>query len=128
MLRSMQTAASGMHAQQTRIDNIANNLANVNTTGFKRSQLDFQDLLYVTLRSAGAEAAQGTQIPTGLQVGSGDRSERIRTYNFPQSRITDHRIGLTVHNLDAIMAGDLEEVVNAILAYRREEALAATRQ
>ncbi len=62
------------------------------------------------------------------QVGTGDRSAKIRTYNFPQSRVTDHRIGLTVHSLDAIMAGDLAEVVDAILAYRREEALAATRQ
>jgi len=61
------------------------------------------------------------------QVGTGDRSAKIRIYNFPQSRVTDHRIGLTVHSLDAIMAGDLDEVVNAILAYRREEALAATR-
>ncbi|MEN8006177.1 MAG: peptide chain release factor 1 [Candidatus Krumholzibacteriota bacterium] len=61
------------------------------------------------------------------QVGTGDRSAKIRTYNYPQSRVTDHRIGLTVHSLDAIMAGDLDEVVNAILAYRREEALAATR-
>jgi len=62
------------------------------------------------------------------QVGTGDRSAKIRTYNFPQSRVTDHRIGLTVHSLDAIMAGELGEVVDAILAYRREEALAATRQ
>ena len=62
------------------------------------------------------------------QVGTGDRSAKIRTYNFPQSRVTDHRIGLTVHNLDAIMGGDLETVVEAILAYRREEALAATRK
>ncbi len=61
------------------------------------------------------------------QVGTGDRSAKIRTYNFPQSRVTDHRIGLTLHSLDAIMAGDLDEVVNAILTYRREEALAATR-
>jgi len=61
------------------------------------------------------------------QVGTGDRSGKIRTYNFPQSRVTDHRIGLTLHSLDAVMAGDLEDVVNAILAYRREEALAATR-
>ncbi len=61
------------------------------------------------------------------QVGTGDRSAKIRTYNFPQSRVTDHRIGLTVHSLDAIMAGELGEVVDAILAYRREEALAATR-
>ena len=61
------------------------------------------------------------------QVGTGDRSAKIRTYNFPQSRVTDHRIGLTLHSLDAIMTGDLDDVVNAILAYRREEALAATR-
>ncbi|MBE0567038.1 MAG: peptide chain release factor 1 [Krumholzibacteria bacterium] len=61
------------------------------------------------------------------QVGTGDRSAKIRTYNFPQSRVTDHRIGLTVHNLDAVMAGELDDVVDAIQAYRREEALAATR-
>jgi len=61
------------------------------------------------------------------QVGTGDRSAKIRTYNFPQSRVTDHRIGLTVHSLDAIMAGNLDEVVDAILNFRREEALAATR-
>jgi peptide chain release factor 1 len=62
------------------------------------------------------------------QVGTGDRSAKIRTYNYPQSRVTDHRIGLTVHNLDAIMAGDLEDVVEAVQAYRRTEALAANRQ
>ncbi|MFH2051274.1 MAG: peptide chain release factor 1 [bacterium] len=62
------------------------------------------------------------------QVGTGDRSAKIRTYNYPQSRVTDHRIGLTVHNLDAIMAGELDDVVEAILAYRREKALEATRQ
>ncbi|MCP4571589.1 MAG: peptide chain release factor 1 [bacterium] len=61
------------------------------------------------------------------QVGTGDRSGKIRTYNYPQSRVTDHRIGLTVHNLDAIMAGDLDEVVAAIQDHRRQEALAATR-
>ena len=61
------------------------------------------------------------------QVGTGDRSAKIRTYNYPQSRVTDHRIGLTVHNLDAILAGDLHVVVEAILAYRREMALEATR-
>jgi peptide chain release factor 1 len=61
------------------------------------------------------------------QVGTGDRSAKIRTYNFPQSRVTDHRIGLTLHSLDAIMAGEMDDVVEAILAYRRDEALAATR-
>ncbi len=51
------------------------------------------------------------------QVGSGDRSERIRTYNFPQNRVTDHRIGLTLYKLDAIMAGELDELVEALAAY-----------
>jgi peptide chain release factor 1 len=60
-------------------------------------------------------------------VGTGDRSAKIRTYNFPQDRVTDHRIGLTVHNLEAIMAGELDEIVAAIQAYRREQALLAKR-
>ena len=49
------------------------------------------------------------------QVGSGDRSERIRTYNFPQSRVTDHRIGLTLYKLDQIMDGDLDEIIDALI-------------
>ncbi len=61
------------------------------------------------------------------QVGSGDRSAKIRTYNFPQSRLTDHRIGLTVHNLDAIMDGELDEVIAELQAYRREQSLATSR-
>lgn len=61
------------------------------------------------------------------QVGTGDRSAKIRTYNYPQSRVTDHRIGLTVHSLDAIMQGELDPIVDAILEYRRNEALAAAR-
>jgi len=60
-------------------------------------------------------------------VGTGDRSGKIRTYNFPQSRVTDHRIGLTVHSLDAIMQGDLEDVVAAIRESRRQEALQESR-
>ncbi len=60
-------------------------------------------------------------------VGTGDRSGKIRTYNFPQSRVTDHRIGLTVHSLDAIMQGDLEDVVTAIREFRRQEALQESR-
>ncbi len=57
------------------------------------------------------------------QVGSGDRSERIRTYNFPQGRLTDHRIGLTLYRLDAIMTGDIGEVVDALRAHYQMEAL-----
>lgn len=62
------------------------------------------------------------------QVGSGDRSAKIRTYNYPQSRVTDHRIGLTIHNLEAIMQGELDEIVEAIQEHRRSEILAAGRQ
>jgi peptide chain release factor 1 len=59
------------------------------------------------------------------QVGSGDRSERIRTYNFPQGRMTDHRIGLTLYRLDAIMAGDIAEIADALRAFYQMEALQA---
>jgi peptide chain release factor 1 len=59
------------------------------------------------------------------QVGSGDRSERIRTYNFPQGRMTDHRIGLTLYRLDSIMAGDIAEIVDALRTHYQMEALQA---
>jgi peptide chain release factor 1 len=55
-------------------------------------------------------------------VGTGDRSAKIRTYNFPQSRVTDHRIGLSVHNLSAVLDGDLDEIVKALRLASREEA------
>ena len=58
-----------------------------------------------------------------LQVGTGDRSERIRTYNYPQGRLTDHRIGLTLYRLEAILNGDLDEVVDALRAYDQAEKL-----
>ena len=59
-----------------------------------------------------------------LQVGSGDRSERIRTYNFPQGRLTDHRINLTLYKLDRVMEGDLEEVLDALIADHQSKLLA----
>ena len=57
------------------------------------------------------------------QVGSGDRSERIRTYNFPQGRVTDHRIGLTLYKLDAIMDGGLDELIDALVTADQAEKL-----
>lgn len=73
MIRSLYTAATGMQAQQTNMDVISNNLANVNTRGFKKSRAEFQDLLYQTLRSSGATQAAGMTVPTGVQVGLGTR-------------------------------------------------------
>ena len=58
-------------------------------------------------------------------IGSGDRSERVRTYNFPQNRVTDHRIGLSVHKLDQVMQGDLEELIGGLLEFDRQERLNA---
>jgi flagellar basal-body rod protein FlgG len=74
MLRSLYTAATGMEAQQTKMDVIAHNLANTNTTGFKRSRAEFEDLLSDTIRSSGAPNAQGGGQPSALQVGLGVRT------------------------------------------------------
>lgn len=71
MIRAFNTCATGMAAQQAVLDNTANNLANLNTTGFKSSTVEFQDLLYATIRQPGATSAQGQQLPTGLQIGTG---------------------------------------------------------
>jgi flagellar basal-body rod protein FlgG len=71
MMKGLYTAASGMKVQQINVDVIANNLANVNTAGYKRTQADFQDLLYVILREPGAQTQSGFATPSGVQIGSG---------------------------------------------------------
>lgn len=73
MLRAFSTAATGMAAQQMLVDVIANNLANINTTGFKRSQVNFQDLLYDQIKGFGTEVASGVYSPIGIEIGSGVR-------------------------------------------------------
>jgi flagellar basal-body rod protein FlgG len=73
MLRALYTSATGMKAQEMRIDNTANNLANVNTTAFKRSHMDFADLMYTNFRAPGTTVADGQVSPTGLQIGNGVR-------------------------------------------------------
>jgi len=82
MIRALYTAATGMEAQQLSIDVIANNLANVNTTGFKKSRADFQDLLYQTLRAPGTPSTNSTTNPTGIQVGLGARPAAIQRINL----------------------------------------------
>lgn len=73
MFRALATAASGMEAQQTKLDVTANNIANVSTNGFKKSRAEFADLMYQTTRAAGAPTGNGTAAPTGLEVGLGVR-------------------------------------------------------
>ncbi len=83
-------------------------------------------LLKARLLSAEQEKQQSAQAQSRkLQVGSGDRSERIRTYNFPQGRVTDHRINLTLYQLAKVVDGDLDELINALQQEYRAEQLAA---
>lgn len=100
MIRAMHTAATGMEAQQERIDVISNNLANVNTTGFKKQRADFQDLMYQTTRAPGATSAQGNFVPTGVQVGTG-----VRTASTHRSFSTGD-FAQTGNQLDLAIQGD----------------------
>jgi len=100
MIPALWSVASGMLAQQLNLDVIANNLANVNTTGFKKSRVDFQDLLYNTIRAAGALIAQGAQVPTSVQVGHGVRTVAIQKL-FSQGDFQQ-----TQNTLDLVIEGD----------------------
>ncbi|MEN6355599.1 MAG: flagellar basal-body rod protein FlgG [Armatimonadota bacterium] len=100
MIRALYTAATGMAAQQTNLDITANNLANVNTSGFKKTRADFQDLLYQTIRSAGSSQAQGVQVPTGIQVGLGTRMAAT------QKIFTQGDYKQTDNDLDVMIEGD----------------------
>jgi len=100
MIRSLYTAATGMEAQKLNIDVVANNLANVNTTGYKRSRADFQDLIYQTVSEPGATSAEGSQIPTGIQVGLGVRTIAVQKM-FDQGDFAS-----TGNPLDLVIEGD----------------------
>ena len=96
----------------------------------ERSQFKNKDKAMKVLRSRLYEMEQAKQTEAiasdrKAQVGTGDRSERIRTYNYPQGRVTDHRIGLTLYKLEQIVNGDMEEVVDALITYYRTEMLKA---
>jgi flagellar basal-body rod protein FlgG len=100
MLRALYSSATGMESQQLNLDIVANNLANVNTTGFKKSKIEFQDLLYQTTRTAGAEAGGGNQVPTGLQIGHGSRAVATSKV-FTTGELTQ-----TGEKLDVAIQGD----------------------
>ena len=100
MIRGIWTAATGMTAQQMTIDNVANNLANGNTTGFKKSRANFEDLMYQTLLIAGATTPGGGQVPTGIQVGMGVKPSSV------QKIYTQGDFVQTGNDLDMAIQGD----------------------
>ncbi len=100
MLRSLFVAATGMESQKLNIDVIANNLANVNTVGFKKSRADFQELIYQSIRTPGSTSAEGTQVPSGIQVGLGVKPVAVQKL-FLQGNFTH-----TGNNLDVVIEGD----------------------
>jgi flagellar basal-body rod protein FlgG len=99
MIRSLWTAATGMQGQSASVDVIANNIANVNTVGFKKSRVDFQDLLYDTLREPGAASSDSTEVPTGIQIGHGARVVAV-TKQFSPGEYTN-----TKNELDLAIVG-----------------------
>lgn len=117
MIRSLWISKTGLDAQQTQMDVISNNLANVNTTGFKRGRGVFEDLLYQNVRQAGSQSSQQTSLPSGLQIGTGVRTaatERVHT----QGNLTQ-----TGNDLDiAINGGGFFQVLrpDGALGYSRD--------
>src|ERR1700729_3143960 len=119
MIRALYSAATGMESQQLNLDVISNNLANVNTTGFKKSKIEFQDLLYQNVRSPGAEQGNGNELPTGLQIGHGARA-------VATSRVfTEGELTQTGERLDMAIQGDgffQVTMPDGTLAYTRDGA------
>jgi flagellar basal-body rod protein FlgG len=120
MIKSLFTAATGMDAQQTRISVIANNIANMNTTGFKTSRAEFQDLIYETKQTAGGATASGISAPSGLQVGSG--TNVVATQNL----FTQGTLEQTANPLDLAIEGKgffAVELPSGELGYTRAGAI-----
>lgn len=114
---SLYSAATGMEAQQLNLNTIANNLANVNTPGFKRSKIEFQDLLYQKPRASGTDSGGGNLVPTGIEVGNGSRVASTSKV-FTQGQLTN-----TGEKLDVAIQGDgFFEVQRAdgTIAYTRD--------
>lgn len=120
MIRSLWTGTTGMHSQQLNIDVIANNLANVSTTGFKKSKADFQDLLYQTMKVPGSQTSTDTESPTGILIGLGVKPAAV-TKVFSQGDLI-----LTENELDIAIEGEgflQVEMPNGNTGYTRAGAL-----
>lgn len=125
MIRSLWISKTGLEAQQTQMDTISNNLANVSTTGFKRSRTVFEDLLYQNLRQPGEQTSQQTSSPSGLQVGTGVRpvaTERIHTQGNLQQ--TGNKLDMAING-----EGFLPVLTpNGAIAYTRDGSFQADSQ
>lgn len=119
MIRSLWTAKTGLDAQQTHLDVISHNLANVSTNGFKRQRAVFEDLLYQNMRQPGAQSTQQTQIPSGLQIGVGVRTvatEHIHTQGSLQR--TDGALDMAINGQGFFQV----QMPDGTLAYSRDGA------
>jgi len=97
MLRALMTAASGMKVQQMQVDTIANNIANANTTGFKKNELAFREMLYETVREPGAPTSAAQMAPTGLQVGSGaEIAASVKTFSQGELQPTNNKLDMAI--------------------------------
>jgi len=117
MMRLLLTAATGMEAQQQNIDVVSNNLANVNTTGFKKSRANFHDLLYQTLRAPGQNTTTGTIVPSGIQIGSGVKLSSV------DKMFTTGAIKMTGNDADFMIMGDgffRAQMDDGTIAYTRD--------
>ncbi len=120
MIRSLWIAKTGLEAQQTNMDVISNNLANVNTVGFKRTRAVFEDLMYQTLRQPGAQVGAANQLPSGLQVGTGVRTvatERIHSQGDLKN--TGHEMDIAIQGRGFLQV----EMPDGTFAYTRDGSL-----
>ncbi len=120
MIQSLYSGATGMEAQQLNLNTIANNLANANTTGFKRSKIEFQDLIYQKPRAVGAEAGGGNVVPTGIEVGNGSRVvSTSKVFNQGQVKQTGEKFDLAIQGEGFIQV----QKPDGNLAYTRDGGL-----
>ncbi|MHC4888024.1 MAG: flagellar basal-body rod protein FlgG [Planctomycetota bacterium] len=131
MLRAFSTAATAMEAQQRMVDVTANNLANINTNGFKRSQVDFQDLLYIKMREPGTEVASGITAPTGIELGSGVRvASTVKVFSSGELQSTGRPLDVAISGEGffqvSLPGGELRYTRDGSLQLNKDGALVTT--
>jgi len=120
MIRALWTAATGMDSQQTNIDVIANNLANVNTSGFKKSRADFQELLYQVSKTPGSSTSADTVSPTGIQVGLGSRTAAVqKVFSVGDMMQTENELDIAIEGRGFLQV----DLPDGTTAYTRSGAL-----